>query len=265
MLKFLLVCFLFINTAWAQTSFLIYNQDSKIVVGGHEIKRSRPIASITKLMTALVIVESKLPLDTEIKYQGWIWQKKTVSRKDLIESLLIRSDNAASESLAVSWAGGRSQFINEMNRHAAKLGMTNTRFDDPSGLSPKNVSTAEDLIKLIEAASKHDIIKKISVSKYVLVEHSIKQKINQIQIPNTNQGLLFEFDNILLSKTGFTRKAGWCLALMVEKSGTEYAIVILGEPTPQSRADKARHLINNYVKIQEKDSINENWFYVFDF
>ena len=99
----------------------------------------------------------------------------------------------------------------------------------------------------------------------VLVEHTIKQRINQIQIPNTNQGLLFEFDNILLSKTGFTRKAGWCLALMVEKSGQDYVIAILGEPTPQSRADKARHLINNYVKIQEKDDINENRFYLFNF
>lgn len=265
MLKFLLISFLFINTAWAQTSFLIYNQDSKIVIGGQEINKSRPIASITKLMTALIIVESKLPLDTEIKYQGWIWQKKTVSRKDLLESLLIRSDNAASESLAASWGGGRAEFIQEMNRMAAKLGMNRTRFDDPSGLSAKNVSTAEDLVKLIIAANRHDIIKKASISKYVLVEHTIKQRINQIQIPNTNQGLLFEFDNILLSKTGFTRKAGWCLALMVEKSGQDYVIVILGEPTPQSRADKARHLINNYVKIQEKDDINENRFYLFNF
>ena len=189
MLKFLLISFLFINTAWAQTSFLIYNQDSKIVIGGQEINKSRPIASITKLMTALIIVESKLPLDTEIKYQGWIWQKKTVSRKDLLESLLIRSDNAASESLAASWGGGRAEFIQEMNRMASKLGMNRTRFDDPSGLSAKNVSTAEDLVKLIIAANRHDIIKKASISKYVLVEHTIKQRINQIQIPNTNQGL----------------------------------------------------------------------------
>ena len=216
-------------------------------------------------MTALLVVESVQPLDTEIKYQGWIWQRKSVSRRELLESLLIRSDNAASESLAAAWAGGRREFIDQMNRRARALGMDNTLFDDPSGLSAKNVSTVEDVAKLIVAASKHEIVRKISVSKYIAVEREIKQRINRIEIPNTNQGLLFEFDNIILSKTGFTSKAGWCLALMVEKSNQNYIIVILGEPSPQSRADKARHLINNYVKIQEKDDVHENRFYLFDF
>ncbi len=235
------------------------------MVGGYATDQKRPIASITKLMTALLVVESKQPLDTKITYQGWIWQKKTVSRQELLESLLIRSDNAASESLASAWAGGRKEFLIQMNRKAKELGMANTFFDDPSGLSAKNISTAEDVAKLINAAAKHEIIKRISISKYVLVERDIKQKINQIEIPNTNQGLLFEFDSIILSKTGFTRKAGWCLALMVEKNSQKYTVVILGEHTPQSRADKARHLINNYVKIQEKDGYSEDWFYLFNF
>lgn len=263
--KLLLIFFIVTNTAWAQSSFLIYDQDSNTVIKGQDTNKQRPIASITKLMTALIIVESKLPLDTEIKYRGWIWAKKSVTRKELLESLLVRSDNSAADSLAESWAGGRQEFIAEMNRKAIKLGMSNTRFDDPSGLSSKNVSTAEDLIKLVVATGKHDLIKRASVSKYILVERQTKQKINQIQIPNTNQGLLFEFDNILMSKTGFTRRAGWCLALMVEKSERDYIIIILGEPTPKSRADTARHLINNYVNIQEKDYNNENRFYLFNF
>lgn len=267
MLKFFLIILVSLNTVWAKDSgsFWIYNQNTQEVVGGKSTQLQRPIASITKLMTALLVVESVQPLDTEIKYQGWIWQKKSVSRRELLESLLIRSDNAASESLAAAWAGGRQEFINSMNRRAKTLGMNNTNFDDPSGLSAKNISTAEDVAKLILAASKHEIIRKISVTKFVAVEREAKQKINRIEIPNTNQGLLFEFDNIILSKTGFTSKAGWCLALMVEKSKQNYIIVILGEPSPQSRADKARHLINNYVKILERDDLNENRFYLFNF
>ena len=267
MIKIFLIFLLSASSVMAKdnSSYWIYNLDTSQVIGGASTSQQRPIASITKLMTALLIVESKLPLDTEIKYHGWIWQKKNVSRRELLESLLIRSDNAAAESLAISWAGGRKEFIDQMNRRASTLRMSQTQFDDPSGLSAKNISTAEDVAKLISAASKHEIIKKLSVSKYVSIEKNIKQKINKIEIPNTNQGLLFEFDNIVLSKTGFTRKAGWCLALMVEKSNQQYIIVILGEPSPQSRADKARHLINNYVKIQEKDDYSEDRFYLFNF
>lgn len=267
MLKFFILLLFSLNTAYSQDygSYWIYNQDTKIAIGGKSTQQQRPIASITKLMTALLVVESVQPLDTEIKYQGWIWQKKSVSRRELLESLLIRSDNAAAESLAAGWAGGRKEFIEQMNRRARSLGMNNTKFDDPSGLSAKNISNVEDVAKLIGAASRHEIIRKISISKYIQVERDTKQKINRIEIPNTNQGLLFEFDNIILSKTGFTNKAGWCLALMVEKSNQNYIIVILGEPNPQSRADKARHLINNYVNIQEKDYINENWFHLFNF
>jgi D-alanyl-D-alanine endopeptidase (penicillin-binding protein 7) len=267
MLKFFLIFFIFTNISWAkdQGTFWIYNSTQNQIIGSSLSTQQKPIASITKLMTALLVVESKQPLDTKISYQGWIWQKKSVSRHELLESLLIRSDNAAAESLAASWAGGRKEFIIQMNRKAKELGMTNTRFDDPSGLSSKNISTAEDISKLILASARHEIIKKVSVSKYVLVERDIKQRINQIEIPNTNQGLLFEFDSIILSKTGFTNKAGWCLALMVEKSNQNYIIVILGEPSPQSRADKARHLINNYVKIQEKDDYSEDRFYLFNF
>jgi len=252
---FLLLCFQGVALAKENHSHWIYNLETESIVTSVNSSNQRPIASLTKLMTALIIIESKIPLDEKVSYLGGIFQSKMVSRHDLLESLLIRSDNAAAESLAKSWPEGRTAFIEKMNSRSKDLNLYQTKFVDPSGLGKGNVSTATEFSIIVIEASKHEIIKTISSSRFLTIEKKINKKIRQIQIPNTNKELLFDFDNIVLSKTGFTNPAGRCLALIVEKEKQKYIIVILGEKTPQSRAERARHLINNYAIINENEGI----------
>lgn len=225
-------------------SHLLYDIEKKNIISSYNEEDVKPIASLTKLMTALVIVESHLNMSEIVPYKGGIWKNKKAKRSDLLESLLIRSDNAAAEALASSYPGGRSVFIQTMNFRAKSLGMYNTFFEDPSGLSHANVSTAKDLSMLVIRAYEHRDISNTSITKFLKVEKRKKKKITYMNIGNTNFHLLSAFDNITLSKTGFTSVAGRCLALMIEKDNFKYAIIILGERTPGEREKKARHLIN---------------------
>jgi D-alanyl-D-alanine endopeptidase (penicillin-binding protein 7) len=230
---------------------IVYNATDNIVVAEQGMDTPRAMASLTKLMTALLIVESDLNLEQKVSYRGAIWFAKQVSRQELLDSLLIRSDNHAANALADSWPGGRQIFVETMNTRARELGMFQTTYADPSGLDNRNVSTASDLTKVIIAAGHHRLLSNISTTKYLMVERKYKKKIKQVLVGNTNRNLLFDFDEIILSKTGTTSAAGRCLALLVEKNGKQYAIAILGEKDLKSREQKARNLIFNYVILNE--------------
>ena len=230
---------------------IVYDATDDVVVAEEGKDIPRAMASLTKLMTALLIVESQLDLEQKVRYRGAVWFNKKVTRQELLDSLLIRSDNHAANALANSWPGGRKVFIQAMNIRAQELGMTQTVYADPSGLDNRNVSTAHDLTKVIVAAGQHRLLSNISTTKYLMVERKYKKKITQIQVGNTNRNLLFDFDEIILSKTGTTNAAGRCLALLVEKNGKQYAIVLLGEKDHKSREQKARNLIFNYVILNE--------------
>lgn len=263
--KILTVLLFVTSTAFAQnSSYYVFDQTDSTIVVGEFVSQQRPVASLTKLMTALLVVESNIDLAQEVKYHGGIFQTRMVKRSELLESLLIRSDNAAAEALAASWYSGRQGFIKDMNVRAKQLGMGNTVYADPSGLDKHNVSTALDQATLISAVAKYPVIAETSSSKYITIERKTKKKINYVSIGNTNKNLLFEFDNIILSKTGFTNPAGRCLALIVEKDKHKFVIVILGEKTIIDRENRARQLINNYVTIKEKN-LDENPFHLFDF
>ena len=252
--KVFAILLLFSSSALAQSSsYYVFDQTDSNIIVGEFVAEKRPVASLTKLMTALLIVESGISLEEKVKYHGGIFQTKMVGRGELLESLLIRSDNAAAEALAASWYSSRNGFVKDMNVRAKQLGMINTRYADPSGLDRHNVSTAIDQSILISAAAHYPIIAATSSSKYITIERKTKKKINYVSIGNTNKNLLFEFDNIILSKTGFTNPAGRCLALMVEKDQHKFVIVILGEKTTTDRENRARQLINNYVTIKERN------------
>jgi len=225
-------------------SHLVLDIDNDRTISASTDTVIRPIASITKLMTALIVVEFKIDLDEYIDYRGGIWRDRKVKRSDLLESLLIKSDNSAAEALADSIPGGRSVFIDMMNSRARSLGMTNTTFEDASGLGRNNLSTAQDLAILVTTAYEHPKISYTSASKYFKVEVKNKRKITYMTVGNTNSQLLDVFDSITLSKTGYTNPAGRCLALLVEKNNKRYAIIILGEKTSGDRFYRARNLIN---------------------
>lgn len=227
-----------------QTHLLINLTDNQIISSNNE-NQIRPIASITKLMTAIIVLESNMDMNEEIPYKGRIWRDSKVKRSELLESLLIRSDNAAADSFANSF--GYKEFIELMNQKARDLRMKDTFFDDASGLSKNNISTAKDLIILINYAYSHQKISNTSSSKYFQVETKNKKKITYITVENTNNQLLRIFDFITLSKTGWTNPAGRCLTLVIEKNEKKYAIIILGEKTPKDRFDRAKTLISMII------------------
>jgi len=154
---------------------------------------------------------------------------------NLLKRLLIRSDNSAAEEIAKSYPGGRYNFISQMNRRAAQLGLQNTHFHDPSGLSIFNVSTSREYVNVLMEAEKYSIIKRISSTQ------QFREKKNYLY--NTNLDMLEKNENISLSKTGFTQSAGFCLALIVENVYNKYAIIILGEKSKVDRTKIAEQLM----------------------
>ena len=253
----LLALLIFTTTATAKPSHFVYNITANRPVSGQHIQESRPIASLTKLMTAIVVLKNNPKFTQEIPYKGHVLIGKTQTIEHLLESLLVRSDNMAAEALADNWEGGRKKFIEEMNKEAKHLKLTSTRFADPSGLNKNNISTAGELVVLLIEANKYNVIKKFSTTKQIQFEKRIGKKLKVLSIPNTNRKLLFDFDNIVISKTGFTNPAGRCLAMVVEKNKELYAVVILGEPTFESRELTARTLIYN-ILIHEYDYDDKN-------
>ena len=218
---------------------LVYNVGTKETVLSENADVIRPMASITKLMTAMIALDryelsDKLPTG----------KKSRATVEQLLIKLLVRSDNGAAEVLARNYPQGRTAFIRAMNDRSAQLGLVDTKFSDPSGLMP-NTSTAKELVKLVAAAGNYNFIRRISSQPAIYQTSQVKKKTKTVTLSNTNSNILFEFNNILVSKTGFTYKAGRCLAMLVDKNGQEHVIIILGERTKQSRDQLARNLLSN--------------------
>ena len=225
---------------FAQPSVLHYDINKDKYLHSKNINQTRPIASITKLMTAMVVLDSNPNLHEKLSLQQF-------SRIDLLNAMLVKSDNGAAETLAENYPGGRKVFIEEMNRHAFSYGMISTRFDDPTGLSSGNQSTAIDVATMVNKAGSYKLIRAISVQKQIIIDAKFKKKIRKIVLPNTNTHILVEFDSVVVSKTGFTNPAGFCVALMVEQKGTRTVIVVLGANNKYDRIRKVEHVIYNDV------------------
>jgi len=165
----------------------------------------------------------------------------------LFQAMLVRSDNAAAETLARDYPGGRSAFIARMNAQAIEWGMKNTRFEDPTGLGANNISSVDDVANMMEVSAGYWIIQEITTRKQVAVETQFKKRIRTVSLKNTNTPLLFEFDNIIVSKTGLTSRAGWCLGLVVEQRKQQFVIVVLGEPSKQQRIKTIQKIMYNHV------------------
>jgi D-alanyl-D-alanine carboxypeptidase len=217
---------------------LVYNNTQHKSVVTDNADTVRPMASITKLTTAMVSLDhynlaDKIPLD----------KKNSITVEQAMTKLLVRSDNSMAELLARNYPGGRDKFLEAMNAKARSLNLSVTRFNDPSGLDAGNVTTATELANIVTAAGRYPFITRITSQPEVTSVNTIKNKIHTVSLPNTNRTILFEFDNILVSKTGFTNHAGRCVAMLVDNRGEQYAIIILGEPTKQARDQVARNLI----------------------
>jgi serine-type D-Ala-D-Ala endopeptidase (penicillin-binding protein 7) len=195
-----------------------------------------PIASITKLMTAMVVLDAKLPLDEvlDISADDIDLVKGTRSRlpvgshfrrDDLLRLALMASDNRAAAALGRNYPGGLPAFVDAMNRKAVSLGLQQTHYVDSSGLSPGNVSSAQDLGKLVNEASKYDLIR----------EYTTTGAVN-VQLPDSKRKLTFVNTNALVragdwkigvQKTGFINEAGKCLVMQAIIANQPIVIVLL--------------------------------------
>ena len=156
--------------------------------------------------------------------------------------MLITSDNRAAETLAKTYPGGFAQFILDVDQYIQGRGLMNTRINDSTGLSVTNVSTAEDLVRFLGSISANEVIRSIAGERNATVSIPKGKKTIKINLHNTNPSV-FTFDNILISKTGFTNPAGRCVLMLVEKQGRQYAVIVLGQKNVKERSKIASALI----------------------
>lgn len=229
-LIFVALCTALIARA-ATPSFGVYDAIGNQWYQPKDISVVRPIASITKLMTAMVTLDYDYSLDRRLQLSRRVpgtLLPGTYSRLDLIRAMLVKSDNAAAETLAEDYPGGRSAFVAAMNATAARYDMTDTRFIDPSGLGVFNIGTVIDISRMLDAANGYWLIREISTKKQVAIETVHGKRMRTVLLNNTNSSLLLNFDSITVSKTGFTNLAGYCVAMVVEKNNHKYYVIVLG-------------------------------------
>ena len=212
----------------------------------------RPIASLTKLMTALVVLDARQNLNQTLTidqndrdnikhtYSRVRFGTK-VSRRDALHLALMSSENRMASALARHYPGGRSAFIRAMNNKARQLGMRNSRFYDSTGLSTRNVSTARDLAKLIAAAYRQQLIRQFTQDTNK--EMRFSTPAYSLMFNNTNPLVKNPDWDVRLSKTGYTDEAGRCLLMRAKPDRQELAIVLLnsvGKRTPIGDANRIR-------------------------
>ena len=208
-----------------------------------------PIASITKLMTALVVLDGQQPLDEVIvitaadRWKGkgafsHIPNGAKLTRADLMRLALMASENLAARTLARHYPGGIPAFVKTMNVKAKALGMSQTHFDDPSGLSSRNVSNARDLAKLVNAVSRDSRIREFST----LRNYEVKLNRNMFMFRNTNLLIGKPDWEILVQKTGFTNDAGQCLVMETMIDERPVIMVFLNSFGSLTRTADARRI-----------------------
>jgi serine-type D-Ala-D-Ala endopeptidase (penicillin-binding protein 7) len=243
------------------TSALIVDGTSGEVIFERQPKLVTPIASITKLMTALVVLDGLQSLDEVITIKAEDrWKGKgafshlpngtKLTRGDLLRLSLMASENLAARTLARNYPGGMSAFVRTMNLKAKALGMTQTHFDDPSGLSSLNVSSARDLVKLVNATTRNSVIREYST----LPSHEVRLGKRPFVYRNTNLLIGRSDWKILVQKTGFTNDAGQCLVMQTMIDDRVVDMVFLNSFGSLTRTADARR-IRKWMEAQGAPSV----------
>jgi D-alanyl-D-alanine endopeptidase (penicillin-binding protein 7) len=222
------------DPALTAQSWLVADNNGKILEGSN-ITEIRSIASITKLMTAMVVLDSGQSLTEIIPKKLY---NKQLTREMLIDLAIVKSDNNAAKMLCDYYPGGYKSCIEAMNIKALALQMSNSNFTDPTGRYHTNVSTAQDLIKLVFAASTYPLI--VQASNMDAVRWNINKKKN-IEFRNTNS-LVGNGYKFLVSKTGFINKAGGCIVMMIDTANGIRTVVLLGSKNTKTRIPEAKML-----------------------
>lgn len=239
---------------------LIYDENGNRPLHSQNADVVTPIASITKLMTAMVVLDAKLPLDEEISIspvdinhqkptRSRTHAGMTLSRGELLKLALMASDNLSAAALARTYPGGTEAALVQMNEKARELGMNSTRFLDPTGLNSGNVSTANDLVKMVRAAQSYELIHRFTTSTSHTLELAGRRPV---QFHNTNPLVRNASWDIGLSKTGYISEAGRCLVMEAKITEHPVIIVLLDSWGRNSRVGDA----NRVKKWMEKASLS---------
>jgi D-alanyl-D-alanine endopeptidase (penicillin-binding protein 7) len=213
---------------------LVVDQDSGEVLLGKNAESKLPIASLTKLMTAIVTLDAELDPNEPVTItkadvdrlrgsHSRLQVGTTLSRDEMLHLALMASENRAASAIANSYPGGRDSCVLAMNLKAQLLGMTGTRFEDGTGLSGHNVSTAQDLAKLVQAAHAYPKIREFTTS----TSYQVQVGRRTMRFGNTNNLTRSSRWEIGLSKTGYIAEAGRCLVMQVTLTGRSIIIVLL--------------------------------------
>ncbi|HZV53393.1 MAG TPA: D-alanyl-D-alanine endopeptidase [Rhodocyclaceae bacterium] len=215
-------------------SALVVDQSSGAVLFEKNAGAQVPIASITKLMTAMVALDAKPSLAEELAIdeddvdmlKGTRSRLKVgtrLSREEMLRLALMASENRAAAALSRHYPGGREAFVTAMNRKATELGLTETRFEDPTGLTAANVSSARDLTKMVAAAHQYPLIRQFSTTP----EYEVNIAGRPHSFHNTNHLVKNDGWDIGLSKTGYISEAGRCLVMQAWLNNKPMIIVLL--------------------------------------
>lgn len=214
------------------SSWLLADGNGKIIEGTNTTE-VRSIASISKLITVMVVLDAKQDLDQKIgKY----------TRQELIRLALVKSDNNAAMALCENYLNGRISCVTAMNRKAKELGLSNTKFVEPTGLSIMNVSTAEELITIVMTAQSYPAIVNASNTR----TDRIKTKKSWYNFNNTNP--IVSSYHFMVSKTGYIKASGGCIVMMLDTSVGRRIVVLLNSKNTKTRIPEAEFIAN--LKVQ---------------
>lgn len=236
---------------------LVFNAQNEHVIYDKNADKVMPIASITKLMTAIVTLDARLAPNEIITIERADVDKlkyttsrlpvgSKLSRHELLKLSLMSSENRAAAALGRTYPGGTQAFVNAMNIKAKQMGMLNSRFVEPTGLSSNNVASARDLAKLVAASNRYTVIREFSTAS----QHSVSpgNKRGQLQYVNSNSLVRSQNWTIDVSKTGYLNEAGRCLVMHAKISGQPVVIVLLnswGKNTRIGDANRVRKWIES--------------------
>jgi D-alanyl-D-alanine endopeptidase (penicillin-binding protein 7) len=228
---------------------LVLDQDTNEVLFSKNPDAVLPIASITKLMTATIVVENKQPLDEVLtitqddvdteKHTGSRLAVGTkLTRGEMLHLALMSSENRAAHALGRNFPGGLDAFVAAMNAKAHELGMKDTRYVEPTGLSSSNQSSAQDLAQLVKAAHQHELIRELSTSP----EYQVAVGRRQMMFHTTNALVRSPAWDIGLQKTGYISEAGRCLVMQAQLAGRKLIMVLLDSAGKYSRIGDAERI-----------------------
>lgn len=246
----------------------VVDQETQEVLFSKNEEAVLPIASLTKLMTALLISEAELPLDeaititrddvdTEKGSTSRLRVGATLTRGELLHLALMSSENRAAHALGRTYPGGLDVFVEMMNAKAQLLGMHDTRYVEPTGLSSKNRSSARDLATLVDVASEDELLRDYSTSR----AHQVADGRRKLMFSNTNRLVLNPRWEIGLQKTGYISEAGQCLVMQAKVAGRNVIMVFLDSAGKLSRlgdAERVRRWVETTIPAKQIVPVTDN-------